>query len=162
MAQRRRLVAAALGALAVVVAGLGSAPALAESEKLPVPAITIYPGDLISPGMITLGDFVPGTADRLAVVGSAAELAGKVARRTLLPGRLIARTSVSEPMLVQKGAIIAAVYRQGELTITASVLALQSGGLNDVIQVRNIDSGKVIVGAVQADGTVGLGGVAGQ
>jgi flagella basal body P-ring formation protein FlgA len=138
--------------------GLPFAAASADSEHLPVPAVTIYPGDVISQGMLTLGDFASGTADQLAAVGSAGELIGKVARRTLLPGRLIARNSVSEPMLVQKGAIVAAVYRQGDLVITTSVLALQSGSLGEVIQVRNIDSGKTIVGAVLPDGSIGIGG----
>ena len=82
------------------------------------------------------------------------ELVGKVARRTLLAGRLIARNTVGEPELVQKGKIIPIHYEQGPLTITASVLALQSGALNDMIQVRNIDSGKVIVATVAADGSV--------
>ncbi len=57
---------------------------------------------------------------------------------------------------MQKGKIISAVYQRGALVITASVLALQSGALDDNIQVRNIDSGKVIVGTVRADGTVGI------
>ena len=59
---------------------------------------------------------------------------------------------------VEKGQIVSAVFRSGEVVITASVMALQSGGLADAVQVRNIDSGKVIVGSVQADGTVLVGG----
>jgi flagella basal body P-ring formation protein FlgA len=131
--------------------------ALAASQQLPVPSVTIYPGDVIAGGMLTLGDFPAGTAENLAVAGSAEELVGKVARRTLLPGRLIARNAVSVPMVVQKGTIVPAVYRHGELTITASVLALQSGALGEVIQVRNIDSGKTIVGAVRPDGSIAVG-----
>ena len=61
------------------------------------------------------------------------------------------------PDLVEKGSIVSAIYEDGVLTITTSVLALQSGALNDAIQVRNIDSGKVIVAAVQADGSVRVG-----
>src|SRR3954469_18905405 len=144
--------------LLLVLPDLVPAARAADGERLPVPAVSIYPGDIITQGMLTLGDFAPGTADQLAVVGSADELIGKVARRTLLAGRLIARNSVSEPMLVQKGAIVSAVYHQGMLMITTSVLALQSGALGDVIQVRNIDSGKTIVGAVLRDGSVSVGG----
>ncbi len=55
---------------------------------------------------------------------------------------------------MQKGKIVSAIYEQGPLLITATVLALQSGALNEAIQVRNIDSGKVIVGTVTADGGV--------
>jgi flagella basal body P-ring formation protein FlgA len=150
------LIQRALLAFAIVAVPLATAQA--DAERLPVPSVTIYPGDVISQGLLTFGDFAVGTADRMAVVGSPDELIGKVARRTLLPGKLIARNSVSVPTVVQKGTIVAAVFRQGDLTITASVLALQSGALGEVIQVRNIDSGKTIVGAVRADGSVTVGG----
>jgi flagella basal body P-ring formation protein FlgA len=154
------MVRAFLARTAVLLAALCAPIALAwaASERLPVPAVTIYPGDMITPGMLTTGEFVAGSGETLAVARSTEELVGKVARRTLLPGRLIARNSISAPMLVQKGTIVSAEYRQGGLVITASALALQSGALADIIQLRNIDSGKTIVGAVQADGSVRIGG----
>ncbi len=140
----------------ICLAGLvGASVARAASvESLPVPAVTIYPGDVIADDMLTDGRFPIGTASRFPVAGSNQELVGKVARRTLLPGRLIARNTVGEPELVSKGKIVSAIYQQGTLVITATVLALQSGSLNDIIQVRNVDSGKVIVGTVTADGGV--------
>jgi len=157
MAARRilRWVFAALITLAFGVLGVPDARA-ASIEHLPVAAVTIYPGDTIAADMLTDGTFPPGTTANFPLIASPEALIGKVARRTLLPGRPIARNTVAEPELVQKGKIISAVYRRGALTITASVLALQSGALDDAIQVRNIDSGKVIVGTVRADGTVGI------
>ena len=65
--------------------------------------------------------------------------------------------SVAVRALVQRGTIVAATYRDGALVITASVLALQDGALNAAIQARNVDSGKIIVGAVQADGSIQIG-----
>ena len=62
--------------------------------------------------MLTDGRFPSGTAANFPVVGARGDLVGKVARRTLLPGRLIARNAVGEPELVQKGTIIPAVYEQ--------------------------------------------------
>ena len=145
-------VLAGLAVLAVCLTG-GAALA-APPDKLPVPAVTIYPGDTIAADMLTTGTFPAGTAEHYPVIAARSGLIGKVARRTLLPGRLIARNTVGEPDLVQKGKIIPIRYHQGPLTITASVLALQSGALNDMIQVRNIDSGKVVVATVAADGSV--------
>jgi len=143
-----------LAILAIVGLGAGR-PALAgEAEVLPVAKVTIYPGDIILDTMIAEGRFVAGTAASLPIVGSRVELVGMVARRTLLPGRLITRNAVGRPELIRKGTIVSAVYRSGTLTITASVLALQAGSLDDAIQARNIDSGKVIVGLVQADGSL--------
>ena len=144
-----------IGALVLLTASLIGGAALAASpEKLPVPAVTIYPGDTISAGMLTDGTFPPGTAENYPIIAARAELVGKVARRTLLAGRLIARNTIGEPELVEKGKIVPILFQQGPLTITGSVLALQSGALNEMIQVRNIDSGKVVVATVAADGSV--------
>jgi flagella basal body P-ring formation protein FlgA len=147
----RHLLAAVAFLAALVIANTGNA---APPEYLPVANATIYPGDAISEAMLTDAAFPAGTSANFPVVTTHGEIAGKVARRTLLPGHLILRNAITEPAVVEKGSIVAAVYQDGELTITASVLALQSGALSQAIQVRNVDSGKVIVGAVQADGSV--------
>ncbi len=153
-----RILSRAVSSLAglIVLAGClaGGAAVAASPERLPVPSVTIYPGDLIAADMLTSGTFPAGTAANYPIIAARSELVGKVARRTLLAGKLIARNTVGEPDLVQKGKIVAVRYEEGPLTITASVLALQSGAVNDTIQVRNIDSGKVIVATVAADGSV--------
>jgi flagella basal body P-ring formation protein FlgA len=147
----RHLPAAMAFLATLAMAGAGNA---APPEYLPVANATIYPGDAISEAMLTDAAFPAGTSANFPVVTTHGEVAGKVARRTLLPGHLILRNAIAEPAVVEKGSIVPAIYQDGELTITASVLALQSGALSQAIQVRNVDSGKVIVGAVQADGSV--------
>jgi flagellar basal body P-ring formation protein FlgA len=148
-----------LARLAMLGGWLAAGAALAAPpEMLPVPAVTIYPGDTIAADMLNDGTFPAGTAESYPVIASRNELVGKVARRTLLAGKLIARNTIGEPDLVQKGKIVPILYQQGPLTITTAVLALQSGALNDLIQVRNIDSGKVIVATVVADGSVRVDG----
>ncbi len=141
-----------------LVAALGFASgASAQSEELPVAAVTIYPGDIIDESVLTTGRFPAGTAANYPVVADMQALVGRIARRTLLPGRLIVRNTIAEPELISRGTIVPALYSNGGLLITASVLALQSGGRDAAIQVRNIDSGKVIVGTIQADGSVRIG-----
>jgi len=49
------------------------------------------------------------------------------------------------------------VFREGPLEILGHAVALQSGGKGDVISLRNIDSGVIIKGVVEADGTVQVG-----
>jgi flagella basal body P-ring formation protein FlgA len=129
-----------------------------QVEWLPVPAITIYPGDIIAETMLIEGKFPEGTSANQPVMLSHADLVGKVARRTLLPGRLIARNTVAVPEVVARGTIVPAIYQDAGLLISASVMTLEAGALGAMIQVRNIDSGKVIVGLVQADGSVRVGG----
>jgi flagella basal body P-ring formation protein FlgA len=141
----------------VVAAGWGP-PALdaAEVEHLPVAAVTIYPGQAVTDAMLVDREFPAGTAAQYPVVAGRDALVGKVARRTLLAGKLIASNAISEPDLVQHGTILRAVYQTKELIIATSVLALQSGALGQTIQARNIDTGKVIAGVIQADGSLSV------
>ena len=54
-------------------------------------------------------------------------LVGKVARRTLLPGRAIPANAIGEPRLITVGARVRVVYEEGGLNITAYGSALQPG-----------------------------------
>ena len=49
------------------------------------------------------------------------------------------------------------VFEIGGLTITTQAVALQNGVAGDVVTLRNPDSGVVIQGTVERDGTVRLG-----
>jgi flagella basal body P-ring formation protein FlgA len=46
------------------------------------------------------------------------------------------------------------IYRTDGLTITSSAMALQNGSIGDLVSARNLDSGLVVRGTVQPDGTV--------
>jgi flagella basal body P-ring formation protein FlgA len=163
MSRLRRLLAlvAALAPLAAVgpAAAQEAAPDLAvvADNLLPVPTITIYPGDTIAEAMIEDREFPPTVPPRNAVITGRQPLVGKIARRTLLPGKPIPVNAVAEPMLVTRGVPTQAVFQAGGITITALVFPVRSGSLGDYIQMRNIDSGKMIAGIVQADGTVLIG-----
>lgn len=152
-----------LGSVSGIVALVAAALALplmashARAEKLPVAAMTIYPGQTISEDMLTEQAFTDGTSAAYPVIATTDDLVGRVARRTLLPGKLIARVAIGDPELVNRGTIVRAVLDTGGLEMRTSVVALQAGSLGSVIQVRNVDSGKVITGVVQADGTVRVG-----
>ncbi|MGE0212597.1 MAG: flagellar basal body P-ring formation chaperone FlgA [Parvibaculaceae bacterium] len=132
-------------------------PALAQSTvTLPVPAVTIYPGDAIAEGQIVDLAFTwyePSTG----LFEERAALVGKVARRTLLPGKPIPLNAVREPHAVSLGTTVLAVYRSGSLTITSRVQPLRAGAVGDLVEARNLDSGKIISGLVQADGTLRIG-----
>jgi len=117
--------------------------------------------DLLTPitdDMLAEREYPAGTVERYPIFADRANLVGKVAKRTLIAGKLIASNAVSEADLIARGTIVQATYRTAEVEISAPVLALQAGSLNAPIQVRNVDTGKVITGIVQADGTVRVGG----
>jgi flagella basal body P-ring formation protein FlgA len=133
-------------------------PARAEDALAPSPRSVIYPGDIIRDDM--LSDLPHGGArdsagpyveDRSAVVG-------KMARLTLLPGRAIPYSGISNRKLVANGAEVKLVYAEGGLIIVTSGAALQDGSIGDVVRVRNSDSGVTVSGAVQPDGSVRVGG----
>lgn len=144
-----------LSALAIFAGG--AQVVLAEGYMLPVPAVTIYPGDIIQESMLKERDFPPNFRGRMAVVEAPLALIGKTARRTLLPGEAIPVNAVDDPKIVTRGVPTQVVFEENGLTITTLGSPLQSGSLGEQIRVRNIDTGRIILGVVQADGRVRIG-----
>jgi len=145
-------------ALAVVAFGFAAGQgARAQERILPVPAITIYPGDTINESMLKDRTFPENYRYRTAVVESPRVLAGKMARRTLLPGEPIPMNAVDDPKLVTRGTQAQIVFEEGGLSIMGVGIPLQSGTLGETIQVKNVDSGRIITGRVQADGRIRIG-----
>jgi flagellar basal body P-ring formation protein FlgA len=122
-------------------------------ETIPVPALTIYPGDVIRDAMVANHDVVEGQAP-IGFVTKRSALVGKVAKRTLLPGRAIPLNSIDDPKAVANGSRVKIIFEEGGLSISTYAIALQSGSIGDLIRVRNLDSGLTISGVVQADGSV--------
>lgn len=134
----------------------GSAPAFAQEVVL-IPSRVIYPGETIVPGSLKQVTLIPGKHSPDAVATELAELDGKVAKRTLLPGRYIPVSAIRDAWLVEQGASVQVYFAAGGLTISATAVTLQSGSAGDQVKVRNIDSGKVFSGTVMADGTIRVG-----
>jgi flagella basal body P-ring formation protein FlgA len=141
-------------ALAVAAAGLRLAPADAQVRILPVPRSVIYPGETIREDMLDERGFSGASGAEGAVVDSKYALIGKVARRTLLPERPIPVFAVDSPKVVAVNASVKIVYADGGLLIVAYGSALQAGGVGEFIRVRNQDSGLIVTGRIQADGSV--------
>jgi len=143
----------------LVLTALSGAAELSQAEDtmLAVPNVTIYPGDVITDAQIVERAFAPGTTGKLPVVGQRALVVGKIARRTLLPGKPIPQYGVKDPDVISRGGAVIAMFKVGGLTITSTVTPLRSGQVGDVIEARNTDSGQIIRGVVQADGTLRVG-----
>lgn len=145
-----------LGAALAVSVGMAGAAA-AESQTFPVPKITIYPGDAISADVLTLKSFVVGR-DPAPVVQTPDALIGKVARRTLVAGKPIPPTYVRNREVIEKGKPVTVIFSNGGLIISSLAIPLQAGVAGDVLSLRNVDSGRVIKGIVEADGTIRVAG----
>jgi flagella basal body P-ring formation protein FlgA len=122
-----------------------------------VPSQIIYPGQTISDVGLQEKMFTIKASAAGSYAMSTQQLVGKVARRTLLPGRPILVAAVNEPDLIQRGVPVALVYNTGSLVITAKGIPMEPGHAGDLIKVRNIDSGIIVSGTVLADGTIQIG-----
>jgi len=133
---------------------LAGTAAQAAGIDLPVPRQTIATGTEISHQDLVERKFPTRTAQQFAVSTNRSQLVGMVARRTLLPGQPVPVSSVEKPVLVRRGEPARLVFREQGLTIIMQVEALQNGGAGSFVRVRNIDSGLVVTGRVQEDGTI--------
>ena len=131
----------------------GSALADGAGAQLPVAKQIIYPGDTITEDMITLKP-APQIKGVGALVTDAESLMGKTARRTLLPGQPIPKVAIREAYVVFQGKTVQVIFHSGTVTITGIALALESGSTGEIINARNPDSGVVIRGIVQPDGSL--------
>ncbi|AMJ62669.1 flagellar basal body P-ring formation chaperone FlgA [Bosea sp. PAMC 26642] len=147
--------------LAATLLGLGAASPLHAAPGdilLPVPMVTLYPGDVISDGQLVDRMFrVNGRAPMVSIDNRLA-IVGKVARRTLLPGQPIPSNAVDDPKVVRRGVPTQVVFRENDMVITGIVEPMQSASVNEMVKARNPDTGLMVVGVVQADGTIRVGG----
>ena len=127
---------------------------MAEERRLPVPAVTIHAGEVIREEMVTERAFAPNLLGIAMFIEARPTLLGRMARRTLLPGQPIPSNAVEDPWTVARGAAVKIVVEDNGLSIVTYGSALQSGAAGALIQVRNVDTGVIIRGVVQPDGTV--------
>ena len=143
-------------AAAAIALACAAAPALAD-EFAVVTNRVVYPGEIITMAMVEEVPLVRGNRNLGPIYQQAGLIEGKVARRTILPGRIIPENAVRPAYLVQVGKPVEIVYNDGGLVITATAVPLQAGAAGDVITLRNIDSGRTFSGTVMADGTIRVG-----
>ena len=148
----------ALAAFALAAVGAKGLPAIAAELQMPVPVAMVYPGQNIVERGLSLGDFIVKDDKVDLFVLDESMLAGMVAKRTLLPGNAIRLTDIALPDLVKAGSQVTLVYRESGLVITGLGTALASGAAGDLVKVRNLDSGIVVAGVVEQDGTIRIVG----
>jgi len=143
----------------LLLAGVTGFAQSAWADRLPflVPLKTIYPGQIISDTSLNEKLFYVKREAAPLYVRTLEQVQGKTARRTLVAGKPIAMNALTEPMVIERGQSVRMVFNSGSLVISSIGVALQPGGVGDVIRLRNIDSGVVVSGRVQADGHIEIG-----
>jgi flagellar basal body P-ring formation protein FlgA len=124
------------------------------AEQVIVAPRVIYPGQAIHENQIRAAFVRDDAGFSAGYAHDLNELAGKIAVRTILPGRPIGLAQVREPDAVEAGRRVRITFNHSGLRISIQALALSSGGIGETIQLRNPDSGKPITGLIRADGTV--------
>ncbi|GGA98115.1 flagella basal body P-ring formation protein FlgA [Brucella endophytica] len=142
--------------LAVIFLGVTPA-AHADRISFVVPSAVIYPGQTVGDTALLEKTFTIRAEAAQQYAQTPEQVTGKIARRTLLPGKPILIGAVSEPSLVKRGVPAPLVYTAGGLTITAMGTPLEPGSAGDFIKARNIDSGLVVSGTVLSDGRIQVG-----
>lgn len=131
-----------------------SGPARPLTVPVPVPAVTLYPGDVITPAMLGEREIPAATLDRGGIAGQSSALVGKAARRVLAAGQPVPLNGLADVILVTKGVAARILLKEGGLSISGYGIPLESGSVGAVVRLKNLDSGQVIVGEVEPDGTV--------
>lgn len=132
-------------------------PAPAAELQIPVAASTIAAGETITDSMLVERTFPAAVATQYPVAVSRSQLVGKVARRTLLAGNLVPTMAVGESQLVTRGVAAEIRFEKDGLSISATGVPLESGVVGAVVRLKNADSGKIVTGVVQSDGSVRVG-----
>ena len=91
---------------------------------------------------------------RVTHLRNADEAVGKVLRRNLSPGDFLTRECLSQPLLVRSGDTVKLRLRSGAVSLAALAKAEQSGGLGQVIRVRNLEFSRPVRAEVTGPGEV--------
>lgn len=149
---RPGLLRTALFAL-LTMAASWSAPAFAQ-ETVIIPTRVIYPGETVTADALQEVPLRRQVRNIAALAIDWSQVEGKVARRTLLPGRMIPVSSVRDAWLVEPGSPVQVHFVHNGLEISIAGVPLQHGSAGDMIKVRNMDSGAIFTGIVMADGSI--------
>ncbi len=70
---------------------------------------------------------------------------GKVSAKNFIPPNTLLSTDKTQALIiVRKNDIITGVYEEGQISIEISLKALENGALNQIIQVKNLESNKIL------------------
>lgn len=149
--QRVHMLCRSFAASAWLQAMVGSA-GLAQMPDtvvvLAVPTAVIQAGGEIHGALLGARSFTRSSLPSVSTFASREEAAGKLARRTLLPGQPIPRDAIRGAPIVSSGQSVLLVYQAGPLRITADGVALAGAAAGEFVSVRTPRSGTVVRGRV--------------
>lgn len=119
--------------------------------EVPVPARRILRGDIIGARDVEMVEMRRGGLAANTIVDPA-DLIGLSAKQTLAMGRAVGANAVQPPVLVKKGGLVSVKLEARNMVLTARGRAVESGGLDDVIRIQNLQSNRVFEAVVTGIG----------
>lgn len=123
------------------------------SQKIPFISRNLQKGTVITQDDIELKDY-PKSKINGDYITEISEIIGKEANKSLTKNAPVFFGDVKTPTIISKNSTVSAIYKNNTIEVKALAVALEDGGLGDVIRLKNFDSGKQFKGLVQADGSV--------
>ncbi len=113
--------------------------------------VSLLPGEVIKPEDVELVECADVNSDMFPFYSSPV---GWTVKHPLREGDFLLRKDVLRRYLIRRGEKVQVVYRGNGISLKAVGIALENGMPDDVLRVRNVDSGKVILARVIGPGVV--------
>ncbi len=82
------------------------------------------------------------------------DVVGKVLKKSVAAGTVLTNQMLDSPRVIRRGGLVTIVGQSGPLFVKAKGKAEEPGRLGDRIRVKNLSSGREVVGTVADDGTI--------
>ena len=128
-----------------------------EWRVMPVAMRPLTRGSIVSAGDVQLHK-INGTSVGRDAVENIGDVVGRSLTKDVGQGEMFKAGAIIVPPVVTVGSRVAIVFRFGRLEASATGVALENGGFNQEIRVRNEASKKVVVAKVLEAGLVSVGG----
>lgn len=100
---------------------------------------------------------VPISKDLRAYHATKEEMVGKIAKRKVFANQLVHLKNLANPSIVDKGANVKMLFSRANLAIEANGVAMENGGKDEYIRVKNLSSNKIVKAKVLDEKTVSAG-----
>ncbi|MFN5351131.1 MAG: flagellar basal body P-ring formation chaperone FlgA [Alphaproteobacteria bacterium] len=120
--------------------------------KVPVLAREFKKGEVIREGDIKVAD-MPKKLVRGDIMLSSDEIIGKSSSRAVREGAMLKAIYFTRPFLVKKNDVITGTYVANNITIQTKLQAMKNAEVGEIIDAKNIDSGKIIKVKINEDGS---------
>jgi flagella basal body P-ring formation protein FlgA len=128
-----------------------------EWRMMPVATRPLMRGATVSASDVQL-QRINGTSIGRDSIENIGDIVGRNLTKDLGQGEMFKAAAVVIPPVVTAGSQVTIVFKYGRLEATAVGVALENGGMNQEIRVRNERSKKIILAKVMDEGLVSAGG----